>query len=159
MSNWELTRQKYPTKYDLNEIERAHLPYIIKDSFATNSRGERILFARFGNETIYSQGVGHLWKYEEDRDVVSDQTLRSSFVDYGLVDNLDPFTGTAKFWEKEIKYDKRSNRWVYLNNHTVNFNTSKCNTLAEEEDTACVEELLETTERTLVATTQKLSLG
>jgi hypothetical protein len=67
------------------------------------------------------------------------------FVDYGLVDNLDPFTGTAEFQGKEIKYDKRTNHWVYLNNCPVNFNTSERNTLAEEEDTACVKELLETT--------------
>jgi hypothetical protein len=130
----------------LNETKRSYLPYIVKDSFATNIRGDRILFARFGNEAIYSRGVGHPWKYKEDRDIVSDQALRSSFVDYGLVDNLDPFMGTAKFREKEIKYNKRNNRWVYLNNREVNFNTSEQNTPAKEEDTARVEELLETTE-------------
>jgi hypothetical protein len=41
----------------------------------------------------------------------------------------------------------------------VNFNTSEHNTLAEEEDTASVKELLETTEQTIIAATQKLSLG
>jgi hypothetical protein len=66
--------------------------------------------------------------------------------------------GTAEFWGKEIKYDKRTNHWVYLNNCPVNFNTSKWNTPAEEEDTAHVEELLETTKQTLIAATQKLSL-
>jgi hypothetical protein len=66
--------------------------------------------------------------------------------------------GTAKFWGKEIKYEKRTNHWVYLNNCLVNFDTSEWNTPAEEEDTACVEELLETTEQTLIAATQKLSL-
>jgi hypothetical protein len=53
MSNWELIRQKYPTKYDLTETERTYLPYTTRDSFATNIRGDQILFARFGNEAIY----------------------------------------------------------------------------------------------------------
>jgi hypothetical protein len=54
----------------------------------------------------------------------------------------------------------RNHQWIYLNHRPVNFHTpSECHTLAEEEDTVQVEELLETTERTIIATTQKLSLG
>jgi hypothetical protein len=158
MSNRELTRQKYPTKYDLTETERTHLPYTVRDSFATNSQGDRVLFAQFGNKAIYSRGVGYPWKFEEDREVVSEQLLRASFLNYRLVNNLNPFKGTAEFWGKEVKYDKRSNCWIYLNNCPVNFNTSERNTPAEEEDTARVEELLETTKRTIIAATQKLSL-
>jgi hypothetical protein len=125
----------------------------------TNVWGKQILFARFGNEAIYSRGVGHLWKFEEDREIVGEELFKATFIDYKLVDNLEYLTGTAEFWGKEIRYNKRNNCWVYLNNHTVNFHTpSKCNTLAEEEDTIQVEELLETTERTIVAATQKLSL-
>jgi hypothetical protein len=67
--------------------------------------------------------------------------------------------GTAEFQGKEIKYDKRTNCWIYFNNRPANFNTSEHNTLAEEEDTTHVKELLETTERMLVVATQKLSLG
>jgi hypothetical protein len=130
MSNWELTRQKYPTKHELSAAEREYLPYTCKDSFAANLQGRRILFAQFGNEAIYSRGVGYPWKYEEDRDEVTDQTLRSSFVDYGLVDNLDSFKGTAEFRGKEIKYDTRNHRWLYLNNRPVNFHTSEHNTPA-----------------------------
>jgi len=101
-----------------------------------------------------------LWKLEEDREIIREELFKASFVDYKLVDNLDHLTGTAEFRGKEIKYDKKNNRWVYLNNRPVNFHTpSECNTLAEEEDTVQVEELLETTKRTIVAATQKLSLG
>jgi hypothetical protein len=100
-----------------------------------------------------------MWKYEDGRETVEEAHLRASFVNYGLVDNLDYHTGTAKFWGKEIKYDKKNHRWTYLNNCPVNFHTpSKRNTPAEEEDTIQVEELLEMTEHTIVATTQKLSL-
>ena len=159
MSQWELTRQRFPTKYELNEPELNHLPYTIKEAFATNIRGERILFAKFGSEAIYSKGVGHSWRYEDGRDTVEESHLRASFVDYGLVDNLDYQSGTAEFQGKKIKYDKDNHCWIYLNNCMVNFHTSEHNTLAEEEDTAHVEELLETTEQTLVAATQKLSLG
>jgi hypothetical protein len=136
------------------------LAYTTKESFATNIKYEQILFARFGNEAIYSRGVGHTWKFEEDREIVGEAIFKATFVNYRLVDNLDYLTGTAKFQGKEIKYDKRNNCWVYLNNHSVNFHTpSEHNTPAEEEDTVQVEELLETTERTIVAATQKLSLG
>jgi hypothetical protein len=100
-----------------------------------------------------------MWKYEDGREIVEESHFKAFFVDYGLVDNLNYHTGTAEFWGKEIKYDRKNHHWTYLNNRPVNFNTpSERNTLAEEEDTVQVEELLETTERTIVAATQKLSL-
>jgi hypothetical protein len=159
MSQWESTRQQFPTKYELNKVEINHLPYTTKEAFATNIRGDWILFAKFGSEAIYSKGVGHSWRYEDGRDTVEEAHFQASFVDYGLVDNLDYQAGTTEFRGKKIKYDKDNHHWIYLNNRTVNFNTSEHNTPAEEEDTAHVKELLETTEQTLIAATQKLSLG
>ena len=153
MSRWELIWQQYPTKHDLTEQETHHLVYMTKESFATIVKGKQILFAKFGNEAIYLRGVGHMWKFEEDREIIEEVHFKATFVDYGLVENLDCFTGTAEFWGKEIKYDKRNNHWVYLNNHPVNFhNPSEHNTLAEE-DTIQVKELLEITEWTIVAAT------
>jgi hypothetical protein len=108
---------------------------------------------KFGNEAIYSKGVGHTWRYEDGRETVEESHLRASFVDYRLVNNLDYCSGTAEFRRKQIKYDKRDNCWLYLNNHPVNFHTSKCNTPAEEEDTKQVKELLETTEQTIIVAT------
>jgi hypothetical protein len=91
---------------------------------------------KFGSEAIYSRGVGHTWKYKDSREIVEESHLKASFVNYGLVDNLNYLTGIAEFRGKEIKYNKRNNRWVYLNNHPVNFHTpSKCNIPMEEEDT------------------------
>ena len=160
MNRWEIVWQTYPTKLELTEPETRHLLYTTTESFAANIKGEQILFAKFRNEAIYSQGVGHTWKYEDGRETVEESHFKASFVGYGLVDNLNYHTGTAKFRGKEIKYNKRNHRWVYLNNCPVNFHTpSEHSTLAEEEDTIQVEELLETTECTIVATTQKLSLG
>jgi len=160
MNHWELVWQQYPTKLELTEPETHHLTFTTKESFATNVWGKRILFAKFGSEAIYSRGVGHSWKFKEDWEIVGEETFKAAFVDYKLVKNLDHLTGTAELWGTQIKYDKRNNCWVYLNNWPVNFHTpSECNTPAEEEDTIQVEELLETTERTIVTTTQKLSLG
>jgi hypothetical protein len=100
-----------------------------------------------------------MWKYEDGRETVEEAHFKAFFVDYRLVNNLDYHTETAKFQGKEIKYDKRNHRWTYFNNHLVNFHTpSERNTPAEEEDTIQVKELLETTERTIIAATQKLSL-
>jgi hypothetical protein len=161
MSHWELVRQQYPTKLELTEPETHHLPYTTKESFAANIQGERILFVKFGREAIYSRGVGHTWKYEDGRETIEESHFKASFVDYGLVDNLNYHTGTAEFQGKEVKYDRKNHRWTYLNNRPVNFHTpSERNTpVEEEEDTVQVKELLEMTERTIVAATQKLSLG
>ena len=60
MNHWELVRQQYPTKLELTEPETHYLTFTTKESFATNIRGEQILFAKFGNKAIYSRGVGHL---------------------------------------------------------------------------------------------------
>jgi len=147
-------------KLELTEPETCHLTFTTKESFATNIRGEQILFANFGSKAIYSRGVEHSWKFEEDQEIVREETFKAAFVDYKLVKNLDHLAGIAEFQGKEIKYDKKNNCWVYLNNRTANFHTpSERNTLAEEEDTVQVKELLETTEHTIIATTQKLSLG
>jgi hypothetical protein len=160
MSHWELVRQQYPMKLELTEPETHHLPYTTKESFAANIQGEQILFAKFGSEAIYSRGVGHTWKFKDGRETIEEAHFKASFVDYGLVNNLDYHTGTAEFWGKEIKYDKRNHYWTYLNNRPVNFHTpSERNMPAEEEDTIQVEELLETTEHTIITATQKLSLG
>jgi hypothetical protein len=159
MNRWEIIRQTYPTKLELTEPETHHLLYTTTESFAANIKGERIIFAKFRNEAIYSRGVGHKWKYKDNREIVEESHFKASFVDHELVDKLDYHTETAEFRGKEIKYDKRNHCWTYLNNHPVNFHTpSECNTLAEEEDTVRVEELLETTKQTIVAATQKLSL-
>ena len=145
----------YPTKFELTEPETRHLPYTSTESFATNIQGSRILFAKFGSEAIYSQGVGHTWKYEDGRETVEETHFKAFFIDldHKLVDNLDYHTGTAEFQGKEIKYDRKNHRWTYLNNRPVNFHTSEHNTPAEEEDTVQVEELLETTEQTIIAAT------
>jgi hypothetical protein len=38
-----------------------------------------------------------MWKFEEDREIVEERHFKATFVDYGLVDNLDYLTGTAEF--------------------------------------------------------------
>ena len=136
MSHWELVQQQYSIKHDLTEQETRHLPYTTKESFVANLKGERILFAKFGNKSIYLRGVEHTWKFEEDREIVEEKHFKATFVDYRLVDKLDYHTGTAKFQGKEIKYNNKNHYWVYFNNRPVNFHTpSECNTQAEEEDT------------------------
>jgi hypothetical protein len=58
---------------------------------------------------IYSRGVGHLWKFKEDQEIVREETFKATFINYKLVKNLDHLTGTAKFQGKEIKYNKKGN--------------------------------------------------
>jgi len=95
-------------KHDLTEQELTHVPYTSQESFAIYNKGDRLLFTKFGNDAIYSRGVGHPWKYEDDWEVIKESHLRASFVDYALVNNLDCFAGTTEFREKENKYDKRN---------------------------------------------------
>jgi len=153
MSRWEIVQQTYPTKLELTELETHHLPYTTTESFVANIQGSWILFAKFGSKAIYSRGVGHTWKYEDGRETVEESHFKASFVDYGLVDNLNYHKGTAEFRGKEIKYNRKNHRWTYLNNRSVNFHTPSERNTPAEEDTVQVEELLETTERTIVAAT------
>ena len=102
-------------KLELTEPETHHLLYTTKESFAANIQGEQILFTKFGSEAIYSRGVGHIWKYEDGRETVKESHFKASFVDYGLVDNLDYHTGTAKFRGKEVKYNRKNHCWTYCN--------------------------------------------
>ena len=97
MSHWELVQQQYPIKLELTKPETHHLPYISTESFTANIQGSRILFAKFGSEAIYSQGVGHTWKYEDGRETVEETHFKASFVDHELVDKLDYHKGTAEF--------------------------------------------------------------
>jgi hypothetical protein len=103
-------------KYPLTESEIKHLPFTSKDSFATNSQEEQLLFAKFGSEAIYSRGVGYSWRFQDDNDIVNETHLKATFIDYSFVENLDIHKGTATFQGKGIKYDKRYDCWVYLNN-------------------------------------------
>jgi hypothetical protein len=75
MSQWEITRQQYPTKYLLTEAKTKHLPFTSKDSFATTSQGERLLFAQFGTEPIYSRGVGHSWRFHDNNEIIDESHL------------------------------------------------------------------------------------
>ena len=97
MSHWELVQQQYSIKHDLTEQETRHLPYTTKESFVANLKGERILFAKFGNKAIHLRGVEYTWKFEEDREIVNKAHFKATFVDYELVDNPDYLTETAKF--------------------------------------------------------------
>jgi hypothetical protein len=81
MSQWKLVQQQYPTKHDLTEQETHHLLYTTKESFVANIRGDQILFARFEKEAIYSREVGHMWKFEEDREIVNEAHFKAIFVD------------------------------------------------------------------------------
>ena len=142
MSNWERTLQSNPTQLLLTNAETNHLPFLARESFATNIKGERILFALFGQETLYSRGVGHSWRFEDDGSIVESQHFQAGYVNFELVTNLDYRTRTARFNNRDIKYNKEDTCWVYRNNRQVNFETSEPSTSEEEDDTAWIEESL-----------------
>ena len=58
MSSWDEHIARYPTKLTLTQAERNHLSILFDDAFSANVDGHRILFARWGTDSLYSQGVG-----------------------------------------------------------------------------------------------------
>ena len=56
---------------------------------------------------------------------------------YQQLEDLDPYSGTAYFDRKHVYYNTYTEKWKYLNNHTVHFNgleASESNKEASEEE-------------------------
>src|SRR5882672_1470488 len=162
MSTWQEHLNRYPTKLRLTEEELRHTSILFEEHFATNLDGKRLLFARWGTDSLYSQGVGHRWYSLDDNSVFSKEIIQRGFPNYDQIETLDPFTGTGTYQGKAIKWDKGRYCWLYLNNRTVHFNDSATSSVsspgspAEEEDTAKVEALLQRAETTVTTAIQKL---
>src|SRR5712691_8762227 len=163
MSSWDEHIARYPTKLILTQQEKDHLSAIFDESFAANVEGQRIIFARWGTDSLYSQGVGRSWRSLDDDSIFYPEIIRKGFPNEEFLERINIYRGTGIYQGKEIKWDKNRFQWSYLNNRTVHFNNSATSSAEHsspdspaEDDTARVEEILQRTETTVTSAIQKL---
>src|SRR5258707_15555075 len=163
MSSWNEHIARYPTKLILTQPERNHLSILFDNSFAANVEGQRILFARWGTDSLYSQGVGRSWRSLDDDSIFYPEIIQKGFPNEEFLERINIYKGTGIYQGKEIKWDKNRFQWSYLNNRTVHFNNSATSSAEHsspdspaEDDTARVKEILQRTETTVTSAIQKL---
>jgi hypothetical protein len=108
------------------------------------------LFALFQDQAVFKQH--NSWNYISSGDKVTKDEIVNWFPNTEQIEDLNFFTGTAKFKDKSIYLSLPTHMWKYLNNRTVHFNSSQTteeehseNSDSEnnsESDTAKVNELL-----------------
>ena len=159
MNEWEKCKKRFPHRTTLTESEKEYIPIAFNDHFAATDQGQRFLFGLIADAILWSAGPTHPWRYLEDNELVSEERLTARFLNKEYIDNLHPLKGTGQYQGKEVKYNISKNLWVYLNNRTVHFHgTSASETPAssEDDDTARVQEILESMETTVSTAIQKL---
>ena len=164
MSLWETTLARYPTQLSLTPDEKELLPIPLKSEFAIHEKGNRYIFAKFGEDIVSSPGLQDLWKYLDDHSTVPSQAFQGWFLNHQFLKELNPVKGTATYSGKSVQWAHEEFEWKYLNHLKVHFespSTSKetsrsttpegdtpsqeasRNLTPEEDDTATVENLLQ----------------
>src|SRR5579863_3557991 len=164
MSLWEITLAWYPTQLSLTPDEKELLPIPLKSEFAIHEKGNRYIFAKFGEDIVSSPGLQDLWKYLDDHSTVPFKAFQGWFLNHQFLNKLDPVKGTATYLGKNVQWAKEDFKWKYLNHQKVHFEsrstsqessrstTPEGNTLSqeasrdpipEEDNTATVEDLLQ----------------
>src|SRR6266581_6205804 len=158
MNEWEKCQKRFPHRTSITEPEKDHIAIAFSDHFAATDQGQRFLFGYLAGDVFWSTGPTHPWRYLEDNELVGIEVLTAGFLDKDYIDNLDCIKGTGQYQGKEVQYSTKRNCWTYLNNRTVHFRgTSASETPANsDDDTAKVQEILESTETTVSSAIQKL---
>ena len=172
MSKWEKLKKSYVTCFPPTKEEKKTIPLCFKETFAAAKLGTCTLFARFEEELVWVTKSHVIWRYISTNKDIDISEIISWFPYYQQLNDLDPFTGTARFNGKHIYYNVLSETWQYLNNHTVHFNRSEASESNKEEgseeednqnpsepgsDTAKVNKLLLSVETSITSTLQKIS--
>jgi len=158
MNEWEKCQKRFPQRTTLTTEETHHISIFFSDHFAATNKGQCFLFAYFEEIVLWSGGPRHLWCYLEDNNLISED-LTVKYLDKEYIDNLQIFKGTGQYEGKEVQYSTKRNCWTYLNNQTVHFHGTSASETPEspvDDDTACVEEILERTYTIVSSAIQKL---
>src|SRR6266704_2439732 len=159
MNEWGKCQKRFPHRTTLTESEKEHIPIIFSDHFAATDQGQRFLFGLLTDDIFWSAGPTHPWRYLEDNEPVGIEVFSAGFLNKEYIDNLNALKGTGQYQGKEVQYSTKLNLWTYLNNRTVHFHgTSASETPAnsDDDDTARVQEILESTGTTVSTAIQKL---
>src|SRR6266581_2357206 len=159
MNKWEKCQKRFPHRTTLTSEEKGHLPIILTNHFVATDQGQCFLFGTNNKDIFWSAGPSHPWRDLEDNELISEERLTASFLNKEYIDNLYLLQGTGQYQGKEVKYNPEKNLWLYLNNRTVHFHgtsTSETPADSEDDDTARVQEILESTETTVSTAIKKL---
>src|SRR5260221_14553283 len=103
MSSWNEHIARYPTKLILTQKEKDHLSVLFDESFAANVEGSRILFARWGTDSLFSQGVGRSWRSLDDNSIFYPEIIRKGFPNEEFLEGIDIYKETGTYNIKEKK--------------------------------------------------------
>jgi hypothetical protein len=165
MSNWERLKKGYTTQFPPTNDKKNRIPICFFEPFAANKLGTRTLFALFQDQIVSKQH--NSWDYVSTGEKVTKDDIIQWFTNYEQIEDLNFFTGTAKFKDKSIYLSLSTHMWKYLNNRTVHFNGSQA---SEEEypeasksennsesDTTKVNKLLQSAEKAITSAMDKLA--
>jgi hypothetical protein len=164
MSNWEQIKQAYTTQFPPTLDEKNRIPICFFEPFAANKLRMHTLFALFQDQVVFKQH--NSWNYVSTGDKVTKDEIVNWFPNTDQIEDLNFFTGTAKFDDKAIYLSLHTHTWRYLNNQMVHFNGSQTSEEYHseiegednsEDDTARVNELLRSTEEAITSATDKLA--
>ena len=136
MNLWEKCKSRFATKFLLTNEEQEHVPAVYYNAFAANDKGNRVLFGAFSTYTTYSNGPGHSWRYLDNREQVIAQVLGVLYSNKDHIEEFDAFQGTALYRDRFIRWNKTENKWIYLNNRTVHFESPSSSDTEEPTKTA-----------------------
>src|SRR5260221_13451421 len=103
MSSWADHITRYPTNLILTQEEKDHLSVLFDESFADNVDGHRVLFARCGTDSLYSQGIGRSWRSLNDNSIFYPEIIRKGFPNEQHLQSIDIYKGTGNYQGKERK--------------------------------------------------------
>jgi hypothetical protein len=100
MSNWERLKKGYTTQFHPTDDEKNRIPICFFKPFAANKLGTRTLFALFQDQIVSKQH--NSWQYTSTGDKVTKDEIVNWFLNHEQIEDLNFFTGTAKFNDKSI---------------------------------------------------------
>jgi hypothetical protein len=165
MSNWEKLKKGYTTQFPPTNDEKTRIPICFFKTFATNKLGTQTLFALFQDQVVSKQH--NSWQYISTGEKVTKDDIVNWFPNHEQIEDLNFFTGTAKFKDKSIYLSLTTHMWKYLNNQMVHFNGSQASEKDHpetsesennsEDDTTEVNKLLQSVERAITSAADKLA--
>jgi hypothetical protein len=100
MSNWERLKKGYTTQFSPTLDEKNRIPICFFKPFAANRLGMRTLFALFQDQPVFKQH--NSWNYISTGTKVTKDEIVNWFPNTEQIEDLNFFTGTAKFEDKSI---------------------------------------------------------
>jgi hypothetical protein len=114
MSSWEKLKKGYTTQFPPTDNKKNRIPICFFKTFAANKLGTRTLFSLFQDHTVFKQH--NSWNYISTGNKVTKDEIVNWFPNTEQIEDLNFFTGTAKFENKSIYLSLSTHMWKYLNN-------------------------------------------